>query len=393
MRPFADFFSFALLASAALLSGCGGGADSNLGGAQNTLAATLTSSAETPRTLPTNAPARFAYISNYDTADISTFEVDALTGDLRWVGNTPAGSGPGAVVMHPSGDYAFVANFDSNDVSTFRINRANGLLQPVQRTPAGIWPAALVLTPSGNFAYTANFASNTVSMFRVDMHSGSLLPLGDIPTGINPRQLLIEPSGRFMYVANWGSQDISVFTIDTTSGLLQASGPPLRAPDTPFNLQIAPSGIHLYLLSFLAGSNNVHHAHIQPDNGQLTLLPAAVSAGAHPIAMAMNDNGRFAYVANSLDGSGGNSISAFSVAPDSGLLTQVDCGCGQNGYATGINPNNLAFSPTGTHLYVTNASSNDVTIYAVDRNSGILTLSGHVTTVGSYPMGITFGRS
>lgn len=384
-------FLYFILATtmAALLAGCGGGADSNTTGAPDTLTATLTGPGESPRMTAASSPARFAYVSNYDTADISTFEVDALTGNLLWVGNTPAGNGPGTVVIHPSGAFAFVANFDSNDISTFRINRANGLLQPIERIPTGIWPASLVLAPSGNFAYTANFASNTVSMFRVAADSGSLLPLGEVPTGINPSQLLIEPSGRFMYVANWGSQDVSIFTIDATNGRLQATGAPFPAPDTPFRLHADPSGTRLYLLSFLANSNNVHYAQIQPDNGQLSLLPAAVSAGAHPIAMA--NNGRFAYVANSLDGPNGNSISAFTSDPSNGFLTPVDCGCGQQGYATGINPNNLALSPAGTHLYVTNASSNEVTIFAVQPDTGRLSLVGHTMTAGSYPMGITFG--
>lgn len=383
---------FVLAIVAALLTGCGGGTDSSATDTQHALTAALTSPVESPRTTVTGSSARFAYVSNYDTADVSTFEVDAPTGALRWIGNTPAGNGPGAVVIHPSGNYAFAANLDSNDISSFRINRATGLLQPLERIPTGIWPAALVLASSGSFAYTANFASNTVSMFRVDADSGSLLPLGEVPTGINPRQLLIEPSGRFMYVANWGSQDVSIFSIDATSGLLQVSGQPFRVPATPFTLHVAPSSSHLYLLSFLAGSNNVHHAHIQPDNGQLTLSPAAASAGSHPVAMTMDHSGRFAYVVNSLNGPNGNSISAFTADPDTGSLTPIDCGCGQSGYAAGINPDNLTLSPDGMHLYVTNASSNDVTIYQVAPDSGALTASGHSVTAGSYPMGITLSR-
>lgn len=385
-----------LLAFAMVLSlvACGGGGATPTSALNDALPALQASSRESTNTPPT--PTRYAYVANYDTNDISAFKVNAATGALTWVSNTSTGTGPGSVVVNTNGTHAYVPNFDSNDITAYAIDANSGALRQIGApVAAGTWPATMSIAPSGRFAYVANFISNSISIFRIDATSGALTSIGTVATGINPRHLVIEPTGRFVYTANWGSRNVSVFAVDATTGALSPVGSPLPVSGTPFNLTADRVGSHLYMTDFLsvAGANSVSVLHIDQTTGALTADITNASAGAHPIAMAVDASGRFAYVANNLNGAGGNSVSAFTVDTSSGAITPIDCGCGQSGYAAGTNPSSVTASPTGTHLYVSNVTSNDITIYSVHSSSGALTRVGATATAGAYPMGITFTPS
>ena len=382
-----------LLACAMVLSlvACGGGGSTPTSAVSEVLPALQASSREVSNN--STPLIRYAYVPNYDTNDVSTFKVNATTGALNWVSNVPTGTGPGSVVVDATGTHAYVPNFDSNDISAYAIDANSGALKQIGTPVAtGLWPAALSISPSGRFAYVANFISNNISIFLIDAVTGGLSSMGTATTGINPRYLVIDPTGRFVYTANWGSRDVSIFAANADTGLLTQIGSPLAVNSTPFNLTADQAGSHLYMTNFLgvAGANSVSVLHIDPTSGTLTDGGANVAAGAHPIAMAMDPTGHFAYVVNNLNGVGGNSVSAFSVDTVSGVITPIDCGCGQYGYAAGMNPSSVTISPSGTHLYVSNVTSNDIVIYTIHSSSGALTRVGSTTTAGAYPMGIAF---
>lgn len=373
-----------------ILTACGGGSSTPNSAVTAPLPALHTSSKEGSNAPPT--PSLYAYVTNYDTNNVSVFKVNIATGTLTWMSDSPTGTGPGSAVVDATGTHIYVPNFDSNDISVYAIDARNGALKQIG-TPviAGIWPAAFGITPSGRFAYVANFISNSVSIFRIDATTGALSNVGTVPAGTNPRYLVIDPTGRFVYTANWGSKDITIFAVNATTGILTQVGSPLAVKGTPFNLTSDRAGSHLYLTDFLniSGATGVSVLHIDQSTGALTAVGLNAATGPHPVSMTLDTSGRFAYVANNLNGAGGNSVSAFTVDTNSGAITPIDCVCGQSGYAAGTNPSSVTASPTGTHLYVSNVTSNDITVYSIHSSSGALTRVG-TTTAGAYPMGIAF---
>src|SRR5580698_9104200 len=62
--------------------------------------------------------------------------------------------GPGVVVQ-----FAYVANYDSANVSAYTINAKTGKLTPVAGSPfgAGTEPEGVAVDPTGKFAYVANY--------------------------------------------------------------------------------------------------------------------------------------------------------------------------------------------------------------------------------------------
>ena len=205
---------------------------------------------------------------------------------------------------------------------------------------------------------------------------------------------MLEPSGRYLYVANWGSSNISIYSIDQNSGLLSQVGYPLNVAKSPFSITSNRVGNRIYLTDFLSASGvkSVSLLNVDQSSGLLFDSGSGVSAGGHPMSLAFDPTGKFAYVPNSLNGLGGNSVSAFTVDSATGVLGAIACDCGQEGYPSGINPTAAVVDPTGSFLYVTNATSNDIFVYSISRPIGSLKLKYRVPSAGLYPMGISFGK-
>ncbi len=86
--------------------------------------------------------------------------------------------------------FAYVANSGSNDVSAYIIDPTSGALTPVPESPfpAGAGPYAVTVDPTGRFAYVANSASHNVSAYTIDATSGALTPVPEspFPAGFGP---------------------------------------------------------------------------------------------------------------------------------------------------------------------------------------------------------------
>ncbi|MCX7194531.1 MAG: beta-propeller fold lactonase family protein, partial [Proteobacteria bacterium] len=90
----------------------------------------------------------------------------------------------------------------------------------------------------------------------------------------------------------------------------------------------------------------------------------------------------FAYVANF----GANTVSAYTIAADTGVLTPVP----GSPFAAGTNPISVTVSPNGAFAYVANMNSNDVSAYIIAAGTGVLTpVPGSPFAAGSFPNSVT----
>jgi 6-phosphogluconolactonase len=138
---------------------------------------------------------------------------------------------------------------------------------------------------------------------------------------------------------------------------------------------------HRWLLAVNAGSNEISVFQILP-NG-LNLTDKVDSGGAFPVSVAVFHN--LVYVLNA--GMSPN-IAGFSLSP-AGRLIPLDGSArslGDGGYAQ------VAFSPAGTWLAITDKVNNRILIYGVDRN-GLPAMNPAVSaSSGSVPFGLVFDQ-
>jgi 6-phosphogluconolactonase len=187
----------------------------------------------------------YLYTANQFDGTVGAFTIDG-TGDLAPLPGAPyaAGTAPSAIAVGVGGSFVYVANAGSNDISAFTLcgvitttcSVADGSLVPFPDTfPAGVGPVAIAVAPSGNFLYAADFQSNQVSQYRISTVTGALTPNSPaaISSGQNPIWISIPAGGAYVYVANIGASSIVTFRINTVSGNLGLDGPPIITGGQP----------------------------------------------------------------------------------------------------------------------------------------------------------------
>jgi 6-phosphogluconolactonase len=164
---------------------------------------------------------------------------------------------------------------------------------------AGVKPSALVADPTSRFLYVTDFASNEVIGYTIQGGSDLVFLInGPFKTGNEPNAVTIDPRGKYMYITNGLDSSLSAYVIDLTTGTpsaaINVSGSQVNATDTT------------------------------------------------PVAVVVDPSiGTFVYTANNV----GNSISGFTLNPNTGALTATQ----STPYPTGNAPAALAAVPHGNH--------------------------------------------
>jgi YVTN family beta-propeller protein len=127
---------------------------------------------------------------------------------------------------------------------------------------------------------------------------------------------------------------------------------------------------------------------VNPDANTITLfdvggdrnLPLGeIAVGGEPNGVAVSPDGKFVYVANTLDGT----VSVLEVdTSKTPVATVVDT------LAVGIEPYGIAMAPNGTKAYVTNSRANSVSVIDTASNTIVKTITNIGPPVGAEPRGI-----
>lgn len=180
-----------------------------------------------------------------------------------------------------------------------------------------------------DFLYvTSNLQSpGQINVYEVDSESGQLYQLADSPYpsgGINPVYEVSSPNGQNLYVANHDDNSVVMFAIGTDGKLYPLQT--ITTPGTePVALAINAAGTALYVLDYYAPA-----APGQPSYTDLNPGPGAVIV--------------------------------YTINPSNGDLSTTPLSNGVADYwSVQCFPSNLAVTPDGNELYVTNTNSVVVT--------------------------------
>ncbi|MDE2346425.1 MAG: beta-propeller fold lactonase family protein, partial [Gammaproteobacteria bacterium] len=255
--------------------------------------------------------------------------------------------------------------------------------------------------------YAVDASGNQVSVYSIDASTGALTPISGSPfaAGNNPQYIQLDIKYGLAYVSNFAGHDISAYSINPATGALTpvttgGAGACGVMPD-PLNCFPAgpqPGGLAVGPSSYLYATNrncaspptcsaagSISEWSINTSSGALTPISAGscgttpdpgncVGAGIDPFEVADVSNA-FVYSANVE----GNDISGYSISSSNGALTPLSAGsCGVtpdpgNCFATVSEPSAVVGAPQT--LIVANFQSNQISIYDVDKVSGMLTQS------------------
>ncbi len=312
---------------------------------------------------------RFAYVANNNNYSIAGQDnvsvLNLMDNTLQQTINDASFNEPYTVTINKAGTKAYVTNSNSTTITIIDIptNTVSGII------PGFDGPSGMVITPNGNTAYVNNYggpgglgSGNGTTVRVVNLTTNTIVG-PPITVGLAPAGLAISPDGAFVYVINYVTGNPvsgTISVIQTSTNTVVNTIPGFSGP---FAIAITPNGKYAYVTNF--GSNNFapFGTSISVVNLTSNTIIAAINVGIQPSGIAITPDGRYAYVTNYntlYAGSGFTNLTA-----GQGTVNIIDIETNTvipPIIAVGESPANIAISSNGKFAYVSNYTSNTVTV-------------------------------
>jgi 6-phosphogluconolactonase (cycloisomerase 2 family) len=359
-----------LIALATALASCGGGGGGGGGGGVPAQRSNL------------------AYVLHPTDSTIAIYNEDSSTGAMSHLGVMPVPfgqSGPERMLVHPNGKFVYVPNLGTSNLAVFTVDPSTGWLVPGIALAIGDGPHEMAMDPAGKFLYVTSQGSDQLHVFSVNASTGALTFVQSIATGIRPSACAVDRLTRFLFVTLHGvagtglNSAIQAYSIDASTGAVTNNLPALAlASYQPNDVVVDPIRNNLYTTS--EKFDFVIPMSYDGATGALTPRQARL-CGDRPVALAIDKGARFVYSANK----GGNNVSCFVITdPATGGLS-----AGPTNVSAGAGPVALSLDPDGKSLYVLSETSQTVGQFSIDSLTGVVNASESLTT-RSTPSGIAF---
>lgn len=264
----------------------------------------------------------------------------------------------GSLALTADHAWLLVVDAGSSQVSAFRVSSATSgaLLSFTDRVASGgVLPVSIAV--HGSLVYVLNVGNSTVAGGIAGFYltsAGLLLPLPGshrplaTPIGSGAAQIAFDPAGRILVVTEKASSLLDAYSVGP---LGYASGPVATASNgsTPYGFAFSPNG---HLLVSDAGPGALS-SYALGANGTASVLSATVLDNqSAPCWVVVGEGGRYAYTTNAHS----NSISTYQVERNGTLLLVASVGA-----TTGTAPTDLATTTgNGLHLLVYDSGAGEI---------------------------------
>jgi 6-phosphogluconolactonase (cycloisomerase 2 family) len=280
--------------------------------------------ANAPLGITLDPQGRFAYVADTAASAVRIYSVNASTGTLTEIDNSPVGTGgaPHYVAIEPSGRYAYVSVPGTMSIVKFAVDANTGRLSaPVTKTATDD-VQDLVITPNGRWLMATSVGGSTVYSYTINANDGELgteVAL-DLGATVAITSIALDLSGRFAYITNTtnGDGELRQFQINAQTGALSPVGFPFGydAIGVPKGIAVDPKGSFMY--SADSSGNGVSMFSINSTTGAPTYR-GSTPAGTNPIAITTDYSGDFVRVA-----AANGELLTFRVNRDDRDLTLID---------------------------------------------------------------------
>lgn len=323
---------------------------------------------------------------------IYIYDFNTSNGDSKFISSTKS-SNPSFLAVSPDKKYLYAVNEDADSlnnggmVSAFKFDNKKEHLTFINQQPSGgNHPCYITIDKTGKWAIAANYTGGSLSVTPIN-------PDGSLSTekkviqhdgkGINTErqekahvhQTILTDDNKHLLVADLGIDKLMVYDFDKTTGTAVSSSNSsisVSAGSGPRHISIHPSNKYVYLTEELSGT--VGAFNFDNATGKLKLLQTisavpedykGILSGAD---IHVSPDGRFLYASNRGEL---NNLVIYKIDQSTGVLSVV-------GYqpTLGIKPRNFNFDPSGNFLLVANQDSDNISIFSVDHETGLLTDTG-----------------
>ncbi len=321
---------------------------------------------------------------------IYVYSFNATNGGTRFV-HVARSSNPSFLAVSPNRKFVYAVNenADSNgsdvtgSISAFSFNAANGSLTALnKRSSGGKHPCYVAVDRSGKWVFAGNYSSGNVGLLRlhpdgsldsiqqVIQHSGAG-PDKNRQQGPHVHATFLSADNKYLYVPDLGIDKVKVYTFNKRKGKLKLHATADSEPGSgPRHFDIAPGNKFAYLLEEMSGTvvcYKLRKGNLQFQQ-RTSILPADFKGAIGGADIHVSPDGKFLYCSNRGDD---NRISIFAIHPADGKLTLIG-----HQPTFGKTPRNFNIDPSGNFLLVANQNTDEIVIFKIERNTGLLTDTG-----------------
>lgn len=326
--------------------------------------------------------------------------LDVATGKLSAAEVAMECRDPAFLAVHPNGKILYAIDESSNPakepgrgLAAYAIAPQTGALTLLnEQSNGGPGPCHLAVDRDGKCVLVANYSGGSVAAVAVQA-DGRLGALGTVMqhtgSSVNPARqkephahaVALSPDQRFVLSADLGMDQVLVYRLDAARAGLTPHSPAfakLPPGSGPRHLAFRPDGKFLYVINELLCTMAVFaydaaRGTLTEAQSISTLPPGeSVKPGTSTAELAAHPSGKFLFGSNR----GHNSIAVYAIDANSGRLTLVE-----NQPTQGRTPRHFAVDPTGRWLLAENQDSGTVVVFAVDAKTGRLTPTGQSLAV------------
>jgi 6-phosphogluconolactonase len=333
---------------------------------------------------------------------IATCTVNLETGEFSTPRPAAKGVSTGFLALHPSKPILYAAATEggrrtpTGAVRAYEINRDTGMLKLLNQTStADKGTTHLAVDRAGKAVVVCHYGGKGTSALALAgdgtvkegvsqiVHTGSSVHPSR-QKGPHPHGVAIHQGGRFVSVADLGTDHVEVFALSKDAKLSKASFWKAKPGAGPRHVSFHPNGKWLYCINEI--DSTIAVLEFNADKGTLkevqtiSTLPEDFKGENTTAEVVVHPSGKFLYGSNR----GHNSTAVFAIDPDTGTLTLVE-----HEPTQGDHPRFVGLDSTGKLYIAANMNSNNLVSFWIDPKTGALKPTGHKVTVAR-PMCVVF---
>lgn len=324
---------------------------------------------------------------------IYTYEFDTVTGKLTQIGVMQGIDNPSFLTIDHQNRYLYanseVYQWHEGLITAFAIDQTTGTLTYLNKqSTLGNTSAYNVVDHANRFVLVASYGDrHGLAMFPIhgdgklseacDAHEITESPGGTVPERQDRSHLhcvVVDPTNTFAIVNDLGLDKIFIYKLDLEHGELTPHDPAfvqVEAGSGPRHAVFHPNGQYVYVSLELSAS--VCALKFDSNSGTLDIiqtlstLPDDFDGHSHCADIHVTSSGKYLYVSNR----GHDSLTIYAIDENTGLLTLIG-----HQLSKGQTPRNFAIDPSGNFVLIANQDSDNIGIFKIDHDTGQLIDTG-----------------
>jgi len=321
---------------------------------------------------------------------IQNLQLEVSTGSLKMQGSVLLDGAPGPIVVDRQQRHLYSGLRSTEELVSFRIDGSTGALTEIGKVKLKSDPCYLSLDRSGRYLLSAYYRAGAVASHAIKP-DGTITekPNTWIRTKRYAHAIQTDPSNRFAFIPHVGrSNRILQYIFDAETGRLRPNKPKKIIPREkigPRHFCFHPHRDWVYVSNEQGSSVTLYgfdgiRGVLEPIQ-TTSSLPSGFDGENTCSQIHIHPSGSPLFVSNR----GHDSIACFAVDQDTGKLTMLDQ------HPTEPMPRAFCLDPEGRYLYAAGQESGNLACYRIDQVSGGLE---NVATcaVGNKPLWVTVLR-